>query len=257
MLILIAEAKTMEPTEKTVSPEEYAAHTPLLESSADYLMKQFVGMSVGEIAALAGLTTSLAAKLFRFAYEFPDKTHGYPAIEAYTGIVFKALDFPTLPEEAADLCQSRVRIISSLYGYLHPCDIVKPYRLDYTSKVPTQEGKEATVTTFWKKDVSIQLVKELKNGHHNEVLNLLPSDAAKCIDWKLVKNFCKVWTVEFTDALTGKTPQAGKLKQMRGLLLRQLLQENVSDCNSITHLASDSYVCDGTPRYPDRLHFLC
>lgn len=257
MLILIAEAKTMLTEERPVTPADFAAHTPAGEEMADFIMGRFATMSVAEIAEITGLTHSLSGRLYKLAYEFANKSMGLSAIEAFTGVVFKALDYASLSSGARQRCGSDVGIISSLYGWLRPEDIVKPYRLDYTSKIPARDGREVSASGFWKKDVTIQLVRAIQEGGHREVLNLLPGDAAKCIDWKLTKNFAKVYKTDFTDALTGATPAAGKLKQMRGLLLRQILEEGTGDCSSMTRLASDAYVCDGTPRYPDHLHFIC
>lgn len=257
MLILIAEAKTMAGEERPVDLSEFKEHTPALEEMADMLMAEFAKMTVAEISSLTGLTPTLASRQYKYAYEFPDKRTGMSAICAYTGVVFKAFDYPSLSEQAKGLCEDRVRIISSLYGWLRPLDIVKPYRLDYTSKLPVNGTAEPSAASFWKKDVTILLVKELQAQGHKEILNLLPSDAAKCIDWKLVKNFAKVWKADFTDALTGGTPSATKLKNLRGQLLRQLLLEEVGSVAAIMKLVSDAFVCEGTPRYPDHLHFLC
>lgn len=257
MLILIAESKTMKTCEKEITPSEYLAHSPTYQAEADAIMKEFCMMQVGEIVRLTKLTPTLALRLFKLAYEFGNKSMGYQAVTAFTGVVFKALDFPTLSEVAKDRCASGVKIISSLYGWLDTTDIIKPYRLDFSSKIISPVGKEIALSSFWKKDVSISLVKEIKEQGHREILNLLPADAAKCIDWKLVKNFAKVWKVDFTDAANGATPPAGKLKEMRGLLLRQILEEGAGSSNDIQTLVSDNYFCDGTPLYPDHLHFLC
>lgn len=256
MLILIAEAKTMLSDEREITPKEFEVHAPSLGQRADEVMARLAEMSVGEIASLTGLGPSLAARLFKYAYNFPDKRLGYPVIEAFTGVVFKALDYTSLSAEAKERCDSDVRIISSLYGWLRPSDIIKPYRLDYTSRLP--QGDDAvTVNQFWRKDVTIRLVKELKDSGHNEILNLLPGDAAKLVDWKLVKNFAKVWKADFTDVISKATPSASKLKDMRGRLLRQILEEGIPDAASLTRISSESFLCDGTPVYPDHLHFLC
>lgn len=257
MIILIAEAKTMVTAQQPVTPQEFAANMPVCETKADEIMIQYATLTVADIAQLTGMTASLSTKLYKYAYDFPNKSTGLQAIQAFTGVLFKALDHASLPEEAKRRCANNVRIISSLYCWLKPHDIIKPYRLNYTSKVLSPENKELSAAAFWKSDGTIQLVNTIKNDNHREILNLLPGDAARFIDWKLVKKFAKVWKVDFTDAATNATPSAGRLKEMRGKLLRQILTEGISDCNSIRNVVSDSYICDGTPQYPDHLHFLC
>lgn len=256
MLILIAESKTMR-DEREVSSEEYSLHRPQLETQADRIMNLFSGMQVEEIAGMTGLSQSLANRLYQYAYEFPNKQMGNSAIEAFSGVVFKALEYSSLSSQAQKLCEGEVRIVSSLYGWLRPDDIIKNYRLDYKSRLPRNESEEVAGTVFWRKDVTIRLVNELKETGNSEILNLMPGDASAYIDWKLVKNFAKVWKCDFNDAVTGKTPAAGKLKEMRGLLLRQILSETVERCEEIKQLTSDDYFCEGTTKYPDHLQFLC
>lgn len=256
MLVLIAESKTMA-SEAEISTSEYAANIPLEEAEADSIMKTFAGMSAAEISGITKLPLSLAARMRAYAYEFPNKTTGNRAIEAFTGVVFKALDFSSLPLTAKERCECDVRIVSSLYGWLRPSDIIKNYRLDYTSRLVTTGDGEVVASTFQKKKATIRLGQLLKEGKHNEILNLLPSDAAKCIDWKLIKNFAKVWKADFTDAATGRTPDAGRLKKMRGLLLRRMLEEGIENSDSLRHIVSDHFLCEGTLKYPDHLHFLC
>lgn len=257
MLTLIAESKTMLTEQVALSPSEYETHGPLCEEQADEIMKFLASLSLPELIEETGLSASLGAKMKTMIYEFSNKSSGLKAIEAFTGVVFKSLDFATLSPEAKQRCDDSVRLISSLYGWLRPSDIIKPYRLDFTSK-GTPDG--TSLFNFWKKYVTIRLVKYLQETKETTVLNLLPSDAAKCIDWKLTKNFCKVWKVDFVEIKEGgiiKTPNASKLKTMRGQLLRQILSEGISDIDTLKHTSSPSYICEGTPVYPDHLRFLC
>ncbi len=84
-----------------------------------------------------------------------------------------------------------------------------------------------------------------KAGCH-EILNLMPADAAKCIDWKLLPKGTDVWKIDFVVFKEGKekTPDAGKLKRLRGTILRQILTEGITDIYGITQIDSDMYVYD-------------
>ena len=272
MLLLIAESKTMSADETIISKDDYLKHIPSGERLADGIMDYFSKLSVGEISAVTGFSASLSNRLHAFAYEFPNKNLGIKAIEAYTGVVFKALDYPALSDNAKLLCQGNVRIISSLYGLLYPEDIVKPYRFDYKIKnfsLPKTENWNSglPVEALRRKSVTIDLIKELESGSHSDVVNLLPADASSCVDWKLIRRYAKVWKMDFVEfksdekgdgsAPVLKTPNASKLKTMRGLLLRQILQDNISDIDELKRIVSNDYICEGTPQYPDHLRFLC
>lgn len=260
MLILIAESKTMLSAEQAFNPVDLKAATPCYDATAEEIMGSLRDLGVGELAQQLKLSSSLAAKMQKMIYEFPYKSTGNRAIEAYTGVVFKALEFTTLSPEAKDRCDRGVRVISSLYGWLRPQDIIKPYRLDFTTKLEEGPSSGKALNSFWKMNVTKALVKSLNDIKEGEIVNLLPADASKCIDWKLVKRFAKVWKVDFQEMREGgamKTPSAERLKALRGSLLRQILEEGLNNASGLMKASSDKYVCEGTPVYPDHLQFLC
>lgn len=71
---------------------------------------------LGEVARNAGLATAPCA----------------PAMHVYTGVLFAALDLPTLPPADAD----RVLIASALFGLLSPADPIPAYKLPGTVRLP-------------------------------------------------------------------------------------------------------------------------
>ena len=260
MIILIAESKTMKTSEQPVAADAYTAHRPLYVDVAERIMWGLSGLSLDELAAETKLPLSLAAKMQKYIYDFDCKLTGNLAINAFTGVVFKALDYNSLTGEASTRCNSQVRIVSSLYGWLRPDDIVKTYRLDFTARPETEPVDGRSINRFWRMDVTKALVRELQEQGSTEILNLLPGDASDCIDWKLVKRFAKVWKVDFREPVGDegyKTPPAGRLKTLRGKLLRQILTEGITTATALQRISSSDYFCEGTPVYPDHLSFLC
>ena len=51
-----------------------------------------------------------------------------PAIAVYSGVLYKALDFPTLSASAKARCEKSVVIISAKYGALSPSDRIEFYK---------------------------------------------------------------------------------------------------------------------------------
>lgn len=255
MIILIAESKTMKDREDPVGIELCEENRPSGENPADDIMARVATLPVSEIAELIKISLPFAVKVSRMAYEFPNKLAGLKAIEAYTGVVFKAFDYPSLSKIEKERTDSNVRIISSLYGWLRPNDIIKPYRFDFTTQIADDDK---SLSTFWRKDVTVQLVKKLQDSGESEILNLLPSDAAKCIDWKLVKRFAKVWKVDFKEPKDGigwRTPHAGKLKALRGELLRNIITEDITDASRLLTHTTDTMIPLESPDYPDHIAF--
>ena len=67
----------------------------------------------------------MARKLRQMIYDFPYKESGCVAIEAFTGVVFKAFEYSSLSAQEKQITNRCVGIVSSLYGWLRPDDIIK------------------------------------------------------------------------------------------------------------------------------------
>lgn len=247
----------MASVETEVSREEFAECRPLFDGIANAIMDALRDRTPEQLAAEAGITLRLAASLRRMIYEFPNKTTGLRAIEAFTGVVFRQLRLAEYDGAQREFLRDNVRIVSSLYGWLRPDNIIKPYRFDFKSHVaPLGE----TLMKYWKKVVTIALAQELRAKGDTVIIDLLPSDAAKCVDWKLVKRFAKVYKVDFkmyggTDVM--KTPNAGRLKELRGRLLDLIVRNGISSPADIATLESPDFMPDPAgPRYPSYLPFI-
>ena len=257
MLALIAESKTMLNCDQPVSPELYAEHQPLYGNIADEIMGHLAQMSAGEIAAELNVSVRQAAKISEMAYEFPNKGLGLPAIKAYSGVVFKALDYSSLSDNHKEDALKRICIISSIYGWLNSDDIIKTYRMDFNIPLAPDDKK---FNDYWRKDVTIALVHRLQDSGINVILNLLPNDAGKCVDWKLVKRFAKVYKIDFKELKEGgvfRTPNASKLKTLRGELLRTIIKQNIKSPAELLSLSTNNLSPLGTPDYPDHIAFEC
>lgn len=236
MRILIAESKTMGGCCDTVSPDYISRHRPRLDSLATTLMGQWSEAGADKIVSALKVSPKLAAEFMKMAYEFPNKTTGGMALPAYTGVVFKALDYGSMSQEEQSRALETIDIISSLYGWLRGGDIVKPYRLDFS---PRMAPGGIAMSAYLKPLVTPLLMESLEEEGENEVLDLLPSDAAKCVDLALLKSRgVRVAKAEFVmvgDAGRLKTPHSTLLKTLRGKLLREIVCRQIG---SIDELAS-------------------
>lgn len=244
MVTLLAESKTMLSSELPVSENYYLLHKPVFESQADAIAAFMNTLPFKEIAARLSISDKLAAKDAMLFYSFPDKSKGLPALKAFTGDVFRAIDFMSLPEECMGFANAHILLVSSLYGLLRPSDVVKPYRLDFNVDCgPDGEN----ISAFWRPKVTIELVKQIKERNDKEILNLLPAEASRLIDWKIVKAFARVIKPDFkviTEEGNLKTPQSGKLKELRGKMVREIIKNNVNNFSSLLKLESDYYFVD-------------
>lgn len=247
MIVLIAESKTMAPCDGVVTPDELSAHTPLFAMEAEAIMESLRPLNPDRLAAAVKISVPMARKLQQMIYEFPNRLTGCHAIEAFTGVVFRSFAYCSLSPQERERAARRVRIISSLYGWLCPDDVVKPYRFDFTT--PLAPGGK-TFAAYWREKVTDVLNLALRDGSHSDVLNLLPADAARCIDWKKLPEGVRVWRADFREVLPGgelRTPNAGRLKTLRGRLLNQIIRDDIRAADGLFSLEGAGYVGDDTP----------
>lgn len=245
MIILIAESKKMSACDSPVAGAEYLSHQPLFEKDAGMIMESLRDMNADTLLGKVKISLTMVRRLQQMIYEYPNKSLGDMAMKAFTGVVFNAFGYPTLSEEARTATCRRVRIISSLYGWLRPDDIIKQYRFDFTNPL-APEG--ATLASYWKEAVTSRLLQQLADDGCTEVLNLLPADAARCIDWKQISQKARVWKAEFHEihpAGVVRTPNSNRLKTLRGQLLRQIILENITLPEQLASLTGDDYIAAG------------
>lgn len=245
MLILMAESKTMTACDVSVSEEKYKSHRPEFEECAGRIMDSLRGSSPDRLVEELGISAAYSRKLSRMIYEFPNKSLGAQAIEAFTGVVFKALDYKSLEDSEKQRLSRDLRIISSLYGLLRPDDIVKPYRFDFTTHVAPGDN---SLSAYWRAPVTESLLLLLKKQDCRDVLDLLPADAARYIDWSRIRGHAGIWKAVFRQIEENgaiRTPHAGKLKTLRGRFLRQIVRENISHPSALEGLEGEDYAVSG------------
>lgn len=246
MLTLIAESKTMSSRQANISRQELEHHTPLFATQADELMESLRDKTPTELAEACRISPKLSSAMFDMVRDFPLKSTGVPAIEAYTGVVFRQLHPESYDAESIRFMEEHLRIISSLYGTLRPYDIIKPYRLEYTSR--TAPGGQ-TMIQYWRPRLTAALIDYLETSGETEILDLMPADAAKCFDWKKITPLAKIGHASFItpDGNSMRTPHAGRLKELRGRLLDNLLRHRISSLKDTAAVECDDFTPSSEP----------
>lgn len=253
MIILIAESKTMSECARSIGGANLSK--PVFETRAAAIMERLCEMPASEIARRGKLSPAMASRARLMALDFPDKSTGAKAAEAFTGVVFKALRYESLDASAKRFAGSNLRIVSSLYGWLRPDDIVKPYRLDFT--MPLAPG-DITFAAWWRDALTRRLSDELHASGCRDVLDLMPADAARCFNLKALGSDIRVWKADFraVEGATVKSPHATRLKTLRGLLLHRILSEQIESPEALMTIESDDFIAEGTdPASPRHIIF--
>ncbi|MFD2758529.1 YaaA family protein [Gulosibacter faecalis] len=136
-----------------------------------------------------------------------------PAVERYTGVLYDAIDAPSLDPAARAWLDTHVMIHSALYGLVAASDPIAAYRLSHDSRLPGTPLKQR-----WRGHIATVL-----RQHHGPILDLRskgyvglgPIDAAPDRAWGDVRE-------RLADGSTRSLNHFNK--QSKGLLVRHLAE---------------------------------
>ena len=169
------------------------------------------------------------------------ETNARPALFTFDGDVYTGIDANTIPSSDYDFLQDRLRILSGLYGILKPFDLMQAYRLEMGTKMAI--GKNKNLYDFWKKQLTEDLNKELKD---NELfINLASNEYFKAIDVKTLK--VPVITPEFKDYKNDKLKIISFFaKKARGLMVRYIVDNKVETIEGLKKFNYEGYAFDAS-----------
>mgnify|MGYP000503833648 FL=1 len=101
-------------------------------------------------------------------------------------------------KEDFEYANNKLRILSGLYGYLSPSDVIMPYRLEMGTKIKVGESKN--LYEFWRNTLTNSLVKEISTDGF--LINLASEEYFKVIDKSKIN--IPIITPVFKDIKNGK-----------------------------------------------------
>ena len=198
---------------------------PLLKTHAAPLIKRLTHLSLEQLKDHFKLSDKLAQTLYHRLQSFDPVT---PAIYAYQGQQFKALDADTLNEDALSFAETHVHILSGLYGLLRPLDSISTYRL------PLDEGlPEAPVIDYWKAHLEPHLTSHTLINLSSKEYSQLLSGCEMVID------------VDFVAYVNGRAKRSAMtLKTLRGHFLRYVIDHRITDLEALKNFEALGYTFD-------------
>ena len=149
-----------------------------------------------------------------------------PCIFAYQGTAYKALDSKSLTVEQLSHLEKSLRILSGLYGILHPYNYIQPYRLDMGTKTASLEGMPKNLYEYWGNQIQEHVCGEettssktsSKTAEKVFILNCASQEYAKAMNLKSLEG-----NVTYKDCVfmvNGKKAASYHAKYARGLMVR-------------------------------------
>jgi len=223
MIILLNTTKTLDTSRQ--APTKITSSKPVFMQQARHLMTELATLNRDDLAGLMSLSEKLAneTRADIALWGQPDRQES-EAFFAFTGLVYKSIDVPTLTVPELRRAQKQVRILSGLYGILRPLDLVQSYRLEMGLKL--QVDGAANMVGYWKELLTAAVNSELKKGE--PIINLSAQEYLKALDVKnLVGPIISPVFKEQRHDGTLKTVTV-YAKKARGAMIRYALQNKAT-----------------------------
>ncbi len=226
MITIISPAKSVNfddpaPTEEYTIPEMLNQSKQLIA-----VLKRIKKAELMELMSISEKLADLNIPRYK-AFKPPfDLANAKQALFAFTGDVYRHMRINTYDGEKLQFAQSHLRILSGLYGYLRPLDLIQAYRLEMKTPLKTKRG--GNLYQFWDSRITRMLNKELKTDSSPALVNLASKEYARVIEFKAIK--APVIHVEFKEVENGKASVIAIFaKWARGMMADYIIQNNLTN----------------------------
>ncbi|PKP51802.1 MAG: peroxide stress protein YaaA [Bacteroidetes bacterium HGW-Bacteroidetes-1] len=238
MLILLSPAKTLD--FQSDYPLQEMTH-PFFEKRADKIVKVLKSYKPKALSELMSISSDLSYLNYERFQNWtkigPD--HLRPSVFAFKGDVYIGLDAQSLSKSALAFSQNHLRILSGLYGYLRPFDLIKPYRLEMGTNLSIDSKRN--LYNYWRNDITQLVKKDLGKLKSNIIINLASNEYAKCIDFKSLD--AKVISPEFKESKDGGYKIISFFaKKARGQMSRFIIENEINDPDDLITFDIDGYI---------------
>lgn len=236
MLFVLSPAKTLD---STPAPEVTPTR-PAFGRDVTALAKVAKRLKAADLKGLMGISDDLAAlnrERFR-AFKLRGTPEDLPAALTFAGDVYGGLRARELDAAALEWAQTRLRILSGLYGLLRPLDAIQPYRLEMGVKLATDRG--ATLYDFWG-EIPAKALNGAARGHKDKtVVNLASAEYWGAVDRAALK--LPVLTCHFKQETAGGVTNPGLYaKRARGLMARWAIDRRAERRVDLKNFDSEGY----------------
>ncbi|HKJ42981.1 MAG TPA: peroxide stress protein YaaA [Sunxiuqinia sp.] len=237
MLILLSPAKSLDFNTKPTT-ENYTQPAFLKESRQ--LNRELKKLSPQILSKLMSISANLGELNFERNQKWktpfsPDNAK--QAVLAFTGDVYQGLQATDLSEKELEIAQTKIRILSGLYGLLKPLDLIQPYRLEMGTKFGIDGNKD--LYEFWQDKLTKTINKELK-ASGGPLINLASNEYYKAVDSKKIK--ADIISPAFKDLKNGQYKIISfYAKKARGLMSRFIVKNNITNVGDLKAFDLEGY----------------
>ena len=253
MLTVLSPAKTLD---YETAPITQSATLPRFMDQSALLVEDARGLNPDDIRALMGVSEQIAhLNHERFMNWQSESTsdNAKQAVLAFKGDVYTGLQAETLSEDDLDFAQTRLRILSGLYGLLRPLDLMQPYRLEMGLKFTNQRGEN--LYEFWGEQLTDTLNADLVSAKTEVLINLASNEYFKAVKPKLLN--ADIITPQFKDLKNGQYKMISFFaKKARGLMARYIIDNRITEPEALKSFSEAGYYYSDEQSQGDQWVFL-
>src|SRR5262249_17900045 len=140
-------------------------------------LRDFSPAELGELMELSDALSTL--NVARYASWSKDTREARQAVMTFNGDVYDGLAARSLTPKQLGYAQSRIRILSGLYGMLRPLDLIHPHRLEMGTQLQTARGKN--LYAFWGDTITEALNRTAQEQGAGVLVNLASEEYFKSV----------------------------------------------------------------------------
>jgi len=215
---------------------------PQTSKEIKILVSELKNYSKKKLAKLMSISDSLAELNYeRFQSFTPAKfnsSNAKPAAFAFQGDAYKSLNVNDFSVNDLKFMQKHAMILSGLYGYLRPLDLIQAYRLEMKTPLKNPMGKD--LYKFWGNTITDGINKALSTHKNKFIVNLASNEYFKAVHPMRLSG--KTINIHFKEGKNGVYKTIGfSAKRARGLMTRFIIKNSLDIPNDLKDFADSDY----------------
>lgn len=235
MIVICSPSKQMR-----VCKELHAKRIPDFQDTSKKIVDTLKTLSLQDIQKLMKVNEKIASENLERYQKITFDLYGTPAFMAYQGLQFKYMDIASFDDAQWVYVENHIRMISGLYGVLHPFDSIYPYRLEMQCKLTV--GDKTDLYALWSKRLADYLIRSAGEDKNSAILNLASKEYAKA-----VVPYLKVHVVTCTFLImknNGFKSESTQVKIARGQMVKFLVQQGITHIEDVKRFQENGYSYD-------------
>ncbi|MGL4762058.1 MAG: peroxide stress protein YaaA [Sarcina sp.] len=236
MIAIITPAKGMDEEKIDLNIE---TTTPRFLDKSKKVMDTLKGYEIPKLTTLMKINDKIAEVNFRRNqdWEVYDGKDVKPAVLSFSGEVYRGIDAINFNNEELRFCNSKLRILSGVYGSLRPLDGMLPYRLEMGTKLSVDGSKD--LYDFWTEELTQSILEDARISGEEVVVNLASNEYGKVL--KLKKKI-RVVNVVFKErkGLKYRTVVV-HTKKARGMMINFMVKNKIDEVEKLKEFDYDRY----------------